>query len=195
MRTTYPTARFLSIAASGEFTGPAKDLIRSKDIELFYVPKRSIVEAFVRQGLSMDYPDNSAETFKAQIANSFEEQLTKEKKEKVADTLFDIIGRASVDAYTSKVRGFLSSLPQEVRFVEGYHSDAAVFESVEEATDFLDSPSFKFSGNPTDYRYEVTYSDGQEFSREVADLLELKALHGQLVRLSRHMEDLARGNV
>lgn len=29
MRDTYPTARFLSIAAGGEFTGPAKTLVRS----------------------------------------------------------------------------------------------------------------------------------------------------------------------
>jgi hypothetical protein len=47
---------------------------------------------------------------KAQIAKTFEEQLAEEKKWEVASTLFEIIGQASVDAYISKVRGFLDHM-------------------------------------------------------------------------------------
>jgi hypothetical protein len=33
MRETYPTARFLGIVAAGDFTKPARDLIRSREID------------------------------------------------------------------------------------------------------------------------------------------------------------------
>ncbi len=192
MRDTYPTARFLSIAASGEFTEPAKTLVRSRDIELFYVPKSNIIEAFNRHGLVMDYPDSSAEELKAHVARTFGEHLTEEKKKEVAITLFDIIGQATVDAYTSKVRGFLAASPREIRFIETSHSDATTFNSIEEATDFLESPSFTYSGDTVAYKYEVTYSDGYEFSREINDLVELKDLHQQLEKLHSHMEMIAK---
>jgi hypothetical protein len=151
MRDTYPTARFLSIAASGEFTEPAKGLVVSRDIELFHVPKSNIIEAFDYHGLVMDYPDSSSEDLKAQIARTFEEQLTEERKREVANTLFEIIGQASVDAYISKVRGFLAASPLEVRFIETRYSNAAAFKSIEGATNFLESPSFNYSGHSVDY--------------------------------------------
>ena len=97
-----------------------------------------------------------------------------------------------MDAYISKVRGFLAASPREVRFVETTHSDAATFNSIEEATDFLESPSFTYSGDTVAYRYEVTYSDGYEFSREVDDFVKLKDLHQQLEKLHGHMETIAK---
>jgi hypothetical protein len=57
MRETYPTARFLGIVSAGDFTKPARDLVRSREIDLFYVPKEKIVNAFHSCGLTMDYPD------------------------------------------------------------------------------------------------------------------------------------------
>ena len=35
MRIVYPTARFLGIISAGDFTEPARDLVRSRDIDLF----------------------------------------------------------------------------------------------------------------------------------------------------------------
>jgi hypothetical protein len=54
MRNVHPTARFLGIVAGGDFTTPAKQLIQSRDIDLFYVPKAKIVSAFKSHGLVMD---------------------------------------------------------------------------------------------------------------------------------------------
>lgn len=155
------------------------------------MPKSNILTAFDHHGLTADYPDKSTEGTKAQIARAFEENWTEEKKRQVAETLFEIIGQATVDAYASRIRSFLAASPREIRFIEAAHSDAAVFESIDEATDFLKSPSFSYSGDTVAYRYEVTYSDGYEFSREVSNLAELRALHQQLVKLSNHMEVLA----
>ena len=37
MRETFPTARFLGIVSAGDFTKPARELVRSREIDLFYV--------------------------------------------------------------------------------------------------------------------------------------------------------------
>ena len=42
MRETYPTARFLAIAACGEFTEPARDYVRSRNVELLFISKKSV---------------------------------------------------------------------------------------------------------------------------------------------------------
>lgn len=191
MRDTYPTARFLGIAASGQFTNPAKALIRSREIDLFYVPKDHIIKAFEYHGLRMDYPDRQGETEKAALANEFEQRLTTEAKREVAQTLFDDLGKAAIDAYASRIRASLSAKPLEIRFVETNHSDAACFESLAEAAAFLESPEFSYEDAQTTYRYEVSYSDGSEFARDVASLERLKRLNGQLTELADHMEQMA----
>lgn len=70
MRDVYPTARFLGIIAGGDFTAPARELIRSRGIDLFYVPKDKIVATFDALGLRMDYPDRSTEEVKRRSRTS-----------------------------------------------------------------------------------------------------------------------------
>ena len=191
MRDTYPTARFLGIAASGQFTNPAKTLIRSREIDLFYVPKDRIIRAFKHHGLIMDYPDRLGESEKAVLAVEFERQLTAEAKRNVAQALFEDLGKAAIEAYASRIRAALSAKPLEIRFIETTHSEAASFESLAEAADFLENPEFSYNDAETTYRYEVSYSDGYEFVREVASLSGLKELNDQLTELANHMELLA----
>lgn len=54
MRDTYPTARFLGIISAGDFTEPARTLVRSRGIDLFYIPKAKIVQSFSDCGLTME---------------------------------------------------------------------------------------------------------------------------------------------
>src|SRR5437879_1908447 len=58
MRSVHPTARFLGIVAGGDFTTPAIQYVKSRDIDLLCVPKAKIVSAFTSVGLVMDYPDS-----------------------------------------------------------------------------------------------------------------------------------------
>jgi hypothetical protein len=104
MRAAYPTARFLGIVAAGDFTEPARELVRSKDIDLFYVPKNKVIEAFVRNGLPMDYPDSALETEKGKLASEFEAGFTIEKHNLVANTLIELVGKAVVSSYVDRVR-------------------------------------------------------------------------------------------
>ncbi|MDM8563003.1 hypothetical protein QUF54_06585 [Candidatus Marithioploca araucensis] len=105
-----------------------------------------------------------------------------------------IVGEATTESYVDRVRAALSALPQEIRFILRHDSmPIAFFESVAAATDFLKSPNFKMTSPIESYLYQVTYSDGTEFEKSVEDLGGLRRLHGQIARLTEHMNKLCNG--
>ncbi len=192
MRDTYPTARFLSIAASGEFTEPARDYVRTRLVDLFYVPKAHIIEAFQKCGLQIDYPDKLPEHEKAKLLNALTKQLSDEVAATVAKQLEAVAGQAVFAGFQSRVESCLRSLPQELRFIESRHSKPAVFTNVEEASRFLEHPTFNYEEVGETYSYEITYSDGFEFRRQDLDAKRLRELHHELMALVQHMERISR---
>jgi hypothetical protein len=192
MRDTYPTVRFLGIVAGGDFSGPASELVKSRGIDLFYVPKAKIVGAFETQGLTIDYPDKTAEDKKAALADAFEKGLTPDKKVQVAKTLCDMVGEATLQSYVTRVRAALGALPAELRFISQHRSKPVVFESIADASTFLTDPKFDFSKDITNFIYQITYSDGTEFERTVATLDELRSLHAEIERLAQHVSSLVK---
>lgn len=192
MRQVHPTARFLGIIATGDSTAPARSLVQSRGIDLFYVPKAKIVSAFEQQQLTMDYPDRMLETKKAKLARAFEKNLTTDKKQLTASSLRDLIGTAILQNYSGRVRAALGALPQEIRFLAQRQSNPVVFESLSDATDFLNDPQFDFSTEAESFVYEITYSDGTDFERGALSLQELKDLHLAMERLANHVTRLAK---
>lgn len=190
MRDTYPTARFLGIVGAGDFTMPAKNLITSRNIDLFYVPKEKMINAFLNNNLVIDYPDKSTEEEKAKLVNSFETAFDKMAKRKVVDSLNILLGNAVINSYVDRIRAKLSALPQEIRFILRHDSNPLVFNSVEAATEFLSKPEFKMENPEVSYVYEISYSDGTEFEKSVDDLEALKKLHEDISVLTNHMNEL-----
>jgi len=190
MRDQYPTARFLGMIVSGDFTRPARDLILSRDIDLFYVPKEKIVGAFRQCGLEIDYDDKAPEREKAKIAGVIERNFTETKKESVVSALGVLVGSISIDAYIHRVRASLSATPQEIRINCRHSYPDMVFDTLEDVTVFLGNPSFNMKQYVESYVYRVTYSDGYEFEKDMNSLQEMKQLHDQLVLLAEHMGKL-----
>lgn len=190
MRDTYPTARFLGIVSAGDFTNPARELVRTRGIDLFYIPKAKIVQAFGECGLTIDYPDKLPEEDKAILVKAFEDSFTEAKKTEVRKKLHELVGKASINGYVDRVKATLSALPQEIRFILRHDSQAISFESVDEASNFLKTPTFTMNSPLETYIYEVTYTDGSEFVKEVSTLEELKSLHEEIQILERHMREL-----
>jgi hypothetical protein len=190
MRTTYPTARFLGIVASGDFTRPAMELIESRRITLFYVPKVKIIETFLSFGMVMDYDDRAKEEVKAEIARAFGSALTLELRDKAARQLRSNLGVAAVQGYVASVRAALSAAPLEFRIFAQMRSVPVVFKSIALVSEFLANkePAFEFGRNAEHYTYQVTYSDGTEFVRETLTIEELRTLHEMISALSAHME-------
>ena len=190
MRDTYPTARFLGIVAAGDFTNPARNLVRSREIDLFYIPKDKIVKAFSDCNLTMDYPDKAPEDEKADILEHFRANFSTDKKQEVREKLVESIGTATIESYVDRVRAALSALPQEIRFILRHDSAPVVFVSLDDATMFLNNPTFNMDNPRESYLYQITYSDGYEFEKTVATLEELKMLHEQINVLATHMNTL-----
>jgi len=190
MREIHPTARFLGIVAGGDFTAPARELVRSRGIDLFFVPKEKIVTAFQSLGLEMDYPDRASEESKYQLAERFDKRLNKTIKKKATAKLTELIGRGTIKGYVDRVFAALAALPQEICLTARQSSNPRVFETIADAGEFLDAPEFDFADPTESYMYEITYSDGSEFSRDVGTLDELKLLHSQIERLADYVEAL-----
>ncbi len=190
MRDTYPTARFLGIVAAGDFTRPARELVRSREIDLFYVPKEKIVSSFASCDLVIDYPDKMAEDQKAQIVSIFVENFTPEKKLEVQKKLRYLIGQPTIKSYVDRVRASLGALPQEIRFILRHDSAPISFSSVFDATNFLQKPQFNMTSPVESYIYQVTYNDGSEFEKYVSSQNELRLLHKEIEILTEHMNKL-----
>ena len=71
MSDVHPTARFLGIVAAGDFTQPARQLVLSREIDLFYVPKDKVIAAFAGLNMQMDYPDTAPEDEKQRLVREF----------------------------------------------------------------------------------------------------------------------------
>lgn len=190
MRTTYPTARFLGIVAAGDFTEPARDLVRSREIDLFYVPKDKVVQAFAKSGLQMDYPDTATEAAKLALASTFERNFSSRVSKTVAKSLINLVGKVAVASYIDRVKARLSALPQEIRIIWRHEATPIVFRSVNEVADFLNRPVFAMDNPQESYVYQVTYSDGTGFETTVNSIADLQGLNGQVQRLSEHMANL-----
>lgn len=191
MRNTYPTARFVSILALGDFTAPAKQYVSSRDIKLFYIPKAKAVEAFKKNNLIIDYPDKMVEPEKLKLVEKFEKDFTEKAKSAVEKALKESVGLSSFKAYQDDFNAALSALPQEIRIVRSLHSVPVVFTNIRDAAEFLKTPTFGDDVDSTTYHYYVQYSDGSDFDRELGTIEEVRALNEQLAVLANHMERLA----
>lgn len=189
MRATYPTARFLGIVASGEFTQPARELVESRKINLLYIPKAKVIESFQKLGLEMDYNDKAKEDVKAGITTAFEKALNVEMKEKARAKLRAMLGETTVRSYIASVKAALSSTPLEFRIVGQHLSAPKVFETVGEVTEFLSSdvPAFDFNDPTKRFSYQVSYSDGTEYERALDSMGDMRELHKEIAALADHM--------
>lgn len=190
MRSTYPTARFLAIASCGEFTEPAREYVRSRNVELLFIPKTHVIAAFKRHGLEIDYPDNLAEEEKGRLADSLDRAF-KGQEQAVAETLQGIVGEGAFSSFKRRVLAALTATPQEIVIRSLRLSAPQVFVTIEAAKEFLNAPQFNFEGNEQEFTYEVTYSDGSDFSRRLNTLEEVVELHEELTALVNHMKRVA----
>lgn len=189
MRGTYATARFLAIAACGEFTEPAREYVRSRNVDLFFVSKSNIIKSFAELGLDIDYADSLPEENKNELVQNLEKNFTEIKKIKAAKLLRKIAGAGAFDAFKQKIIASLCATPQEIRIYVLQKSEPAIFKTLDEVSDFLKSkaPSFIPSANVDQYEYEVVFSDGTGFGRSLNSLNELREINQQLLMLVTHM--------
>ncbi len=192
MRDTYPTARFLAIAACGEFTEPAREYVRSRNVELFFISKEKIIEAFSSIGATIDYPDSLPEPKKRELVRDLESKFTLANQKLAAVNLRKFAGQNTFNSFKQKIHSSLTSTPQEIRIYSLARFGPIVFNSIESASDFLSKPNPTFPANSkiAQYEYEVTFSDGSEFSREIRNFNDVVNVNNDILLLVNHFNKL-----
>ena len=189
MRDSYVTARLLAIAACGEFTEPARDYVRSRNVELFYIGKSSILDAFSSCGVPLDYPDNLSESSKLRLLRKARKVLTPKLRATVVRVLREGESGRALESFKRRIIAALCSVPQEIRICMLSKSEPAIFQTIEEATEFVNaaSPNFRGSERHQHFEYEVVFSDGSEFARTLPSLSALRETNVSLAALVSHM--------
>lgn len=192
MRETYPTARFLAIAACGEFTEPAREYVRTRNVELFFIGKEKIVEAFRSIGIQIDYPDNLPEPEKLKLVKALESQLNEASQNQAASNLKKIAGASTFNSFKQRISSALTASPQQIRIFSIAKSAPVIFDSIQNATLFLSDkfPDFPIEGKSNHFEYEVSFSDGSEFYRTLGSIEEVREVNLQLSQLVNHMNNL-----
>lgn len=192
MRETYPTARFLAIAACGEFTEPAKDYVRTRNVELFFVSKEKIIEAFQSIGAQIDYPDTLSEPEKMEMVRAIESKLTEASQKQAATNLRNIAGPSAFTSFKQRIYSALTAAPQEIRIFSLARCGPIVFDSIQNAALFLSdkTPKFPDAGEVSQFEYEVSFSDGSEFHRTLNSVEKVREVNSQLLLLVEHVNKL-----
>lgn len=193
MKNTYPAARVLCIVSAGDFTSPAREFVLSKGVELFYVPKIHILNAWQAHGVTVDYPDKSSEDMKRKLVEHAESIIAKNDNifVDVADTLKTLVGKSQLAAFEKRIASRLGATPQEYKITVHQSSDPFSFYSHTAVYDFLGDTISLPELPHTNYSYEVVFGDGDAFWGEALSLEELKMRHAELKKLIIHMENIA----
>lgn len=195
MKNTYSTTRLLSIVAAGDFTAPAREYVHSRNIDLFYIAKPFIIEAWRINGFVIDYADNLPEQLKADLVNKLENAISTRPSwgQVVAETLQGLDGISTqISSFLALIYSKLSAIPVEYRIVIAQKSDSVNFSTYQQVDAFLNSQS---NHNPlsfphTVYSYEVDFGNGDFFIRDNLTFNEMMIEHNNLKKLICHMEVL-----
>lgn len=192
MKATYPTARVIGVISAGDFTAPAREYVLSRGIDLFYVEKQKILDAWSKHGMTIDYPDKTPETEKTKLSNKV--ILTLEKNpnlyKEVAKTLSKLCNKKAIDSYIHRLVGKIGAVPQKYSIQLQSKTKPIDFDGYTEVDLFLTKPepSIKDFEQKQYYGYVVDFSDGDEFRREGLSWLELKEIHENLKALISKIE-------
>jgi hypothetical protein len=194
MRSTFPTARVLGIISAGDFTEPARELVKSRGVDLFYVNKENILKAWEENNLIIDYPDKSTEEEKKVIANKVINKLSDDPNllKKIAESLKILIKQSEIDSYKMRIMGILGSMPQSFSVQIQQRSEPINFNQYSEVDLFLneDEPEIVDFGTLKVYSYNVVFSNGDTFLRDDLKWEDLKKLHEELKILILKMEKI-----
>jgi len=198
MRATYPTSRILGIISAGDFTKPAQELVKSRSIDLFYIPKQKIINAWKKHNVIIDYPDTLNENNKQKLVL----QVIKKVNEVhiLADTaceLEKIIGKSVIDNYQSRIKSMISAPPISYGIANNFREEVKEFEDFSEVTSHLENLNHLkniASSNFLDYKhsihYQAIYSDGNIFERDDISIMKAIELHKQIGNTLNHFRNL-----
>lgn len=189
MSDTYPTARLLGILSAGDFTGPAKELVKSRGIDLFYIKKDLVLQSWSDSGLNIDYADKASEAVKAVICDNVKDKLNPEIRQAIAKNLRDTLGETEIKSYKDRIKSSLASLPQSYRLIYQKQSIEYKFDDAKKVVAHLSNQFNEIAWDGNLYlSYQIEFSDGREFERDYLTIENALSLHNQMNDLVEHMK-------
>jgi len=197
MKGTYPTARVLGIISAGDFTKPAQELVYSRGIDLFFIPKEQICQAWRNQGIEIDYHDNSSEQIKQQITQQVIFALSYSNiKENIAHQLIENIGNAVFNSYINRIIANISAIPIRYQITIVYLREPIYFENPEEVRTYLQSchQSPNFINTACKFNYAAIYSDGAMFERSYLTTQQALEIHDAVAQVAKYFTNYHQHN-
>lgn len=190
MRDTYPTARVLGIISAGDFTKPAQELVRSRSIDLFYIPKAKICAAWQDCGVEMDYVDSASEAVKSKIANDAVKSLTAKKKVEIHQKLIDVVGKPVFDSYIQRIVAGIAAVPIQYHITPIFVGEEVVFSNYLDAEKFLkkEHSNTKLDKTSALHNYRVVFSDGSLFERGHLKSQSALDLHSSVGQVAKYFQ-------
>jgi hypothetical protein len=190
MGETYPTARILGILAAGDFTIPARDFIQSRGIDLFYIPKSHIYEAWAKEGIPMIYEDKASEETKNEIAKYAIERVNKQSKKAIFNNLVSSIGQSVFDSYVNKIKAGIAAIPIEYKITSVFVGEIMTFSNFEAVVDYINSSNDLDRANVSEllFRYVAIFSDGKLFERLDLTADEALVLHNSVGEVAKYFD-------
>jgi hypothetical protein len=195
MRDTYPTARVLGIVSAGDFTKPAQVLVKSRDIDLFFIPKKNIVQAWKESGVEMDYSDEATEEEKSNLTEKAQIELRKNNKEQeIANKLYEICGKEVFTSYQNRLKACISSIPITFGLTCVYHGERVEFHDFSQAKKYLSTfqvnKEIDLDNLSQALTYEAIYSDGSVFERGDLTVKEALNLHEEVGYVAEYFKKI-----
>lgn len=188
MLSTYSTTRILSIIAAGDFTAAAREFVKSRGVELFYIAKNFIVTAWQNTGAIIDYPDKINESNKSKLLIDLDNIISSNPDwgENIANTLLAMPGIISqINSYSALMYSKLKSVPVEYMITISKKSDPMIFTTYQLVDVFLysyNSQNIHLFPNVV-YTYEVDFGNGDTFKRDNLTFNEMIEEHNNLKNL------------
>lgn len=193
MRSTYPTVRILGILSAGDFTKPAQELVKSRSIDLFYIPKEAICQAWRSHNIEIDYPDNTSEQQKQEIVRLAHIQLMQQPNIRVAiaQQLKATIGEPIFWSYIQRIVANISAIPIAYRITNVYRGTPINFHTHQSAEIHMREHSIEkehFDTLKYQVSYEAIYNDGEIFERDNLHVKEALELHTMVGHVSDYFK-------
>lgn len=187
MRDTYPTARVLGIISAGDFTRPAQELVHSRRIDLFYIPKEQICNAWESAGIIMDYDDRAAESIKNEITEKVVQSLEASRRH-ICNNLYSSVGSAVFNSYIKRIIAGVSALPIQYNITRVLVGETFSFVKYHDVIEYIsyEDVDCDLSDSVILFRYEVIFSDGTIFERVDLTSDEALDLHNTVGIVAQH---------
>lgn len=158
---------FLGCVLAGIFTKGALDQLKSTGFEVLYFPYDTVVAAFNRVGIDVDFDENTPDEKFAKCVGLIE-GLTDQRRQRLFESLLKPNGKR-LEHFLESLRKSLDRMVDEVLIVPLF-GNANQFKSAKEAVDFL--AAYSESDKPAKFKkYEVIirFSNGDRIQGSFED--------------------------